>query len=185
MIKLLRPPGNAVVYTARLKHMEPIGIPIPELLWTDLESALQMQIKALANDIAGTLGQPAGPLLDALRGGLLKIYSVPDTDDTELDARCAYMCPMPDQPAFIGACGQPIAWGTKACPKHLFVKPMKLPGLVMTPLVAEGAADEASDAAPTKATAVAADGTVYDGHGAPCGTYCRSSKTLYRIEPEE
>lgn len=160
--------------------MEPIGIPIPELLWTDLESALQMQIKVLANDIAGTLGQPAGPLLDALRGGLLKIYSVPDTDDTELDARCGYMCPMPDRPAFIGACGQPIAWGTTACPKHLFVKPMKLPGLVMTPLVAdEGASDE------EKRVAVAADGTVYDGHGAPCGTYCRSSKTLYRIEPEE
>jgi hypothetical protein len=158
--------------------MQPIGIPIPELLWTDLECALQMQIKALANDIAGTLGQPAGPLLDALRGGLLKIYSVPDTDDTDLDARCGYMCPMADRPAFIGACGQPIAWGTKACPKHLFVKPMKLPGRVMTPLVAD---EDAS----VKPVAAACDGTVYDGHGAPCGTYCRASKTLRILQPEE
>jgi hypothetical protein len=151
-----------------------IGIPIPELLWTDLEGALQMHIKLLAKDIAKTLNQPATALLEKLQGGLLKCYTVPDTEDAELDARCCYVCPVPGSPAFMGPCGQPIAWAAKKlCPAHMFAKPQVVPAFQVSPLEHE-----------ERVLAVGEDGTVYDGYGDPCGTYCRTtgSMTLLQVE---
>ena len=50
------------------------SIPVRKLFWEELELALETQTHRLVRDIANVLGQPADPLLKALKDDRVGVY---------------------------------------------------------------------------------------------------------------
>ena len=95
------------------------GAPVPEVIWSSLESVLHANMYRLAKDIATTLRQPEAPLLQALKKDTIRPYIF--EDDTEIDMRCDALCLKPEAPKFYQPCGQAILWGDgRRCAEHAY-----------------------------------------------------------------
>lgn len=157
-----------------------VGVPIPDILFKPLETALRTKIRSLAKDIATTLGQSEDPLLAALlKGTSVRPYIVEESDEKDNDARCTFKCVHPDSPAILQACGEPILWSSRPgrpflrCVAHAFAN-TKLVGSTIT-LRKLDHEDEI--------LVKAEDGTVYSGDGTPVGTLHGSR--LVRLKVKE
>jgi len=146
-----------------------MGAPIPALIWSSLEAVLETNMRYLAKDIAKTLGQPEAPLLQAIKGQVIRPYIFDEADTTkDIDMTCEYICQKPATPLFYQACGQPVLWsaaGTRRCVDHAYraaaAPPSFLP--VLTPLE-------------DMPLFVSEDDTVYDTSYTAVGTYDRRTK---------
>jgi hypothetical protein len=97
------------------------GAPIPEVIWSSLESVLHANMYRLAKDIATTLRQPEAPLLQALKQSPIRPYIFEDSEDKEIDMRCDALCLKPSAPKFYQPCGQAILWGDgRRCAEHAY-----------------------------------------------------------------
>jgi hypothetical protein len=157
-----------------------VGVPIPDILFKPLETALKTKIRSLVKDIAHTLGQPEDPLLAALlKGSTVSPYIVEESDEKDNDARCNFKCTHPESPAILQECGEPILWSSRPgpsrrrCAAHAFAS-VKPPGPIQV-LRRLDIEDE---------TLVRGeDGTVFDGEGKAVG--CLHGTRLVRLKVKE
>ena len=146
------------------------GAPIPDIIWSSMESVLHANMYRLAKDIAKTLGKPEAPLLEALKATPIRPYIFEESDPPEIDARCGFMCQKPETPLYSEPCGRPIMWGSKRCAEHAYKKTVAPPAIKLEAL--EG--DEP--------LAVSEDGAVYNADYEPVGTYNRATERLIRFQ---
>jgi len=148
-----------------------MSVPVSEFIYTELENSFQIALRKVIDDIAKTLGQSPDPLRAAMNKRT-KIHLVEDLAST-LSQQCTYKCIHADTPAFLSTCGEPILWThvqqkVQRCPKHLGLSAESEPALTLTPLKG--------------GYAYAADGTVYNGQGEPCGFYENMVLTLFEVK---
>ena len=93
--------------------MEERTIPVPKLLWDELESALMIKAKQLICDIAKTLHQDEKVLLQEFRSKKTKVFLV-DSESEEHPVCEAYVYTK----AVAYKCGKPSMFSKKVCPEH-------------------------------------------------------------------
>ena len=145
------------------------GAPIPSIIWSSLEDTLQANMRRLVKDIAATLGQPEGPLLQAIKSETIRPYLFEESADADVDMRCEFVCQTPETPLYIRPCARPVMWPTKRCAEHAYsitCAHRALPKLQALEPV-EGARYFVSE-----------DDTVYNAEYSAVGRYVRESKRL-------
>jgi hypothetical protein len=167
-----------------------LGLPVPKLLYDAFEEVFSANARRFAKDIAKTLQQPEGPLLEALFKGpaaQVKPYLYEEAAEQELDLRCDYICQRPEAPLFLQPCCAPVLWsaatpGHRRCPQHLYSKPLTAAVLrslpVLFPLEAEALDPEEVPLFRSE------DGTVYDKDFQVRGRYDFPTKSLRLFEVE-
>jgi len=88
------------------------SIPVRKLFWEELELALETQTHRLVRDIANVLGQPADPLLKALKDDRVGVYlyDEPADQDIELsEMRCKELTVICGG-NFVATCNNPVIW---------------------------------------------------------------------------
>ena len=92
-------------------------LPIPRILWENLEIALTAKVHALAKDIAKALDTDVKPLMTALTKEKVSAYLI---DQADIDADVSELrCP----------CGAAIVWTAstkKRCPEHLGIDKIEI-----------------------------------------------------------
>jgi hypothetical protein len=82
-----------------------LGAPVPSILWSSLEDVLSTNMRLFAKDIAKSLGQPEGPLLQALQAEKIRPYIFEASEETqEIDMCCDVICVKPEAPHFLQPC---------------------------------------------------------------------------------
>ena len=94
------------------------GAPIPSIIWSSLEDTLQANMRRLVKDIAATLGQPEGPLLQAIKSETIRPYLFEESADADIDMRCEFVCQTPETPLYIRPCARPISSHSRKSRSH-------------------------------------------------------------------
>ena len=151
-----------------------LGAPVPEILWSSLEDVLSTNMRIFAKDIAKSLGQPEGPLLQALNAEKIRPYLM-EAETHEIDTCCGVMCTKPEAPHFLQVCRQPIVWTstTKRCMEHLAYKPPTIPNSL--PVLRRLEYRE-------KSLYVSEDATVYTEENVAAGQFIDGVLTLFTID---
>ena len=96
---------------------QPRSIPVPKLLWDELESALMIKSKELIRDIAKTLRQDESKLLQEFRSKKTSLHLLELDREEEQDYECqALLTSTP----IAHRCRKPVAYGKAYCPCHEF-----------------------------------------------------------------
>jgi len=146
------------------------GAPVPDIIWSSMETVLHANMYRLAKDIAKALGKPEAPLLQALKEPI-RPYIFEEAEAPEIDARCGFMCQKPETPLYSEPCGRAIMWGTKVCAEHAYKKATPPPAIKLQALDME-----------EEALAVSEDGTVYNADYEAVGRYDRRTQSLIRFQ---
>lgn len=157
-----------------------LGAPIPSILWSSLEDVLSTNMRLFAKDIAKTLGQPEGPLLQALGAEKIRPYILEVSEEThEIDMCCGVICVKPEAPHFLQPCGHPIVWtsGSKRCMEHLSYRAMAIPSSLPVLKRLEHRLND-------EILYVSEDSTVYTAQNVPAGQFINGVLTLFCVEPE-
>jgi hypothetical protein len=195
-VKLAKRADAALTTNERMTSPPPnfeLAAPIPSLLWDGLEQALKSNVRKLIREVATAVGQPDGPLQEAVlgKGCLIRPYLFEEANSMDLDPamRCSYLCQRPDAPVILQECGQPVLWSAAAaadgraprCPHHCFSKGQgttSSAGLTQSAPIEKGGTN-CDD--PLFATHY---GAVYDG--TQCrGRYSKATGRLTLFEVEE
>ena len=160
-----------------------LGAPIPDILWCSLQESLQGSMRALAKDIAKTLGQPDAPLLAAIKAHTISPYIIDCASDAskEVDMTCRFLCQKAGAPHLCQPCGQPVLWSaamSHRCAEHAY-SPVKSYGNlpVLRPLEIGGEDVQ-------EPLYVSDDNTVYNAEYTAVGAYNRDTGHVFLFEEE-
>ena len=154
-----------------------LGAPIPAILWSSLEDVLSTNMRLFAKDIAKTLGQPEGPLLQALQAEKIRPYIFEASEEKEIDMCCSVICIKPEAPLFLQPCGNPIVWTstTKRCMEHLAYKPPTPPSSLLVLKRLEYRIDD-------RPLYVSEDSKVYTVDYTQVGIFMNGHLTLFHVD---
>lgn len=109
--------GSALPYKDKMGEPSAKSIPLPKVLWDELESALMIKSKDLIRDIAKTLRQDEANLLKEFRSKKRQLFLLELERENEEGFQCsALIC----SSKIAHRCRRPVAYGTKFCPAHEF-----------------------------------------------------------------
>lgn len=99
------------------------SIPVPKILWDELENALMIKSKELIKDIAKVLRQDEKQLWQEFRSKKRNLHLV-DIDSNQEEYECtALLCSTP----VAHRCRKPVLFGKPVCPEHeYFLLPTEL-----------------------------------------------------------
>lgn len=154
-----------------------LGAPVPSILWSSLEDVLSTTMRLFAKEIAGSLGRPGAPLLQALQAEKIRPYIFESDESHEIDMCCEILCVKPEAPYFLQRCGNPIAWTstTRHCMEHLSHKPSVAPAFLPILRRLDYRLDE-------EILYVSEDSTVYTSQNTAVGQFVDGVLTLFSIE---
>ena len=160
-----------------------VGAPVPAILWESLQHSMNISVRRLVKDVAGSLGIQEKSILDELfRSGdsLVRPYLFEESGPQELECRCRFPVQRVDS-LLLQPCAQPILWASreeKRCPEH-FGK--NTPGIPVDLPVLHSLTGLEED----QHLYVGEDDTVYDEQFCAKGIYQKGSKRLLLFHIEE
>jgi hypothetical protein len=90
-------------------------VPIQKIYWESFLFVLKQSSEQLARDISESLGQPAPPLLKAIRENTMNAYIFDESANAEIDIetmRCKHFVPYSNSSSVYVACRNPILWSS-------------------------------------------------------------------------
>lgn len=137
-------------------------------------------MRLFAKDIAKTLGQPEGPLLQALQAEKIRPYIFESEETSEIDMCCAVLCVKPEAPYFLQRCGHPVVWTseTKRCMEHVSHKSPPVANSLPVLRRLEYRNEE-------QILYVSEDSTVYTAENAAVGQFVDGVLTLFSIYDDD
>lgn len=92
----------------------PSSIPVPKVIWDELENALMIKSKELIKEIAKVLRQDEKQLWQAFRSKKTQLHLL-ELDSNQEDYTCtALVCDTP----IAHRCRKPVLFGKSVCPDH-------------------------------------------------------------------